>query len=162
MDLVDDLQLPLGDRERTRRAFLAAVGVAAVGVAGFGTGVTAVRFLQPEVLFEAPTRFRVGRPEDIPAGTLVVLPEQRVYLLRTPAGFVAMTAVCTHLGCLTRYEAENDIIFCPCHGSRFATDGSVVNGPAPLPLPRLALSLDNGLLVVDTAVTVSRDTVLAA
>lgn len=161
MALVDDLHLPFDDRERTRREFLAAVGAAAVGMAGLGTGVTAVRFLRPEVLFEAPTRYRIGRPEDIPVGTLVVLPEQRVYLMRAAAGFVAMTAVCTHLGCLTRYEAENSVIFCPCHGSRFAPDGAVVNGPAPRPLPRLALSLDKGLLVVDTAVTVSRDTVLA-
>ena len=160
MDLVDDLRLPLDDRERTRREFLAAVGAAAVGIAGLGTSVTAVRFLQPEVLFEAPTRFRVGRPDDIPVGTLVVLPEQRVYLMRTADGFVAMTEVCTHLGCLTRHEPENNVIFCPCHGSRFATDGAVVNGPAPLPLPRLALTLENGLLVVDTAVTVPRDTML--
>jgi len=160
MPLVDDLQLPLDDRERTRREFLAAIGAAAVGAAGLGTAVTSVRFLHPEVLFEAPTRFRVGRAEDIPIGTLVVLPEQRVYLMRAEAGFFAMTAVCTHLGCLTRYEAEHNVIFCPCHGSRFATDGAVVNGPAPVPLPRLALTLDNGVLVVDTAVTVSRDTVL--
>ncbi|MBI3048116.1 MAG: ubiquinol-cytochrome c reductase iron-sulfur subunit [Acidobacteria bacterium] len=160
MNLVDDLQLALDDRERTRREFLAALGLAAVSMAGLGTSVTAVRFMWPEVLFEAPTRFRVGRPEDIPVGTLVVLPEQRVYLVRDSAGFVAMTAVCTHLGCLTRYEAENNVIFCPCHGSRFATDGAVVNGPAPRPLPRLALTLENGLLVVDTAVVVSRDTVL--
>jgi len=160
MRLVDDLQLPLDDRERTRREFLARIGAAAVGVAGLGTGVTAVRFLRPEVLFEAPTRFRIGRPEDIPVGTLVVLPEQRVYLMRASAGFFAMTAVCTHLGCLTRYETEHNVIFCPCHGSRFATDGAVVNGPAPLPLPRLALTLENGALVVDTAVTVTRDTVL--
>ncbi len=161
MELVDDLQLPLDDRERSRREFLAALGAAAVGVAGLGTSVTAIRFMWPEVLFEAPTRFRIGRPEDIPVGTLVVLPEQRVYLMRAAAGFVAMTAVCTHLGCLTRYEAENAVIFCPCHGSRFATDGAVVNGPAPRPLPRLALTLENGRLVVDTAVIVSRDMVLA-
>jgi Rieske Fe-S protein len=37
----------------------------------------------------------------------------------------------------------------------------VINGPAPRPLPRLALTLDNGFLVVDTAVTVSPDDVLA-
>ncbi|OFW05220.1 MAG: hypothetical protein A3I61_10715 [Acidobacteria bacterium RIFCSPLOWO2_02_FULL_68_18] len=160
MYLVDDLQLPIDDRERTRREFLAALGAAAVAMAGLGTSVTAVRFMWPEVLFEAPTRFRVGRPEDIPVGTLVVLPEQRVYLMRAAAGFFAMTAVCTHLGCLTRYEAENNVVFCPCHGSRFAPDGAVVNGPAPRPLPRLALTLDNGVLVVDTAVVVPRDAVL--
>jgi cytochrome b6-f complex iron-sulfur subunit len=161
MPLVDDLQLSLDERERTRREFLAALGTLAVGLSGIGTSVTAVRFLWPEVLFEAPTRFRIGRPEEITVGTLVVLPEQRVYLVRAATGFIAMAAVCTHLGCLTRYEAETNAIFCPCHGSRFAADGAVINGPAPRPLPRLALTLDNGFLVVDTAVTVSPDDVLA-
>lgn len=152
--------MPLDEAERSRRAFLAAMGTLAVGMAGLGTGVTAVRFLWPEVLFEAPTRFRIGRAADIAVGTLVVLPAQRVYLMRAAGGFLAMSAVCTHLGCLTRYEAENNVIFCPCHGSRFATDGQVVNGPAPRPLPRLALTLEDGVLVVDTAVTVDRDALL--
>lgn len=139
---------------------MASIGALAAGVAGLGTSVTAVQFLRPEVLFEESTRYRIGRPEDIPVGTLVVLPEQRVYLMRDAAGFFAMSAVCTHLGCLTRYEQGSDVIFCPCHGSRFSPDGQVVNGPAPRPLPRLALALDKGMLVVDTSKVVDRDAVL--
>lgn len=162
MPLLDDLKLPLDERERSRRMFLGMVGGGAMAVAGLGTGVTAVRFLWPEVLFEQETRYRVGRPEEIPVGTVVVLPEQRVYIVRETRGFYALSAVCTHLGCLTRYEKELERFFCPCHGSRFSMDGRVAQGPAPRPLPRLLLALEQGVLVVDVARTVDEGFVLEA
>lgn len=162
MPLIDDLTTGLAadDRARTRRAFLEAVGAGALTLATLGTTVTAVRYLWPEVLFEPETRFRIGRPEEIAVGTLTVLPQQKVYVLRTADGFVAMSAVCTHLGCLTQYEREQNRIFCPCHGSRFAPDGHVTQGPAPRPLPRLQLALERGLLVVDVSKVVGPDAVL--
>jgi len=160
MPLLDDLKLDLDDAQRSRRAFLGVVAGGALGSAGLGTGITAVRYLWPEVLFEAETRFRVGRPEEIPPGTLVSLPEQRIYVVHGAEGFFAMTAVCTHLGCLTRYEADQNRIFCPCHGSRFSSTGEVTNGPAPMPLPRLEIALEQGVLVVDAAKIVEPTRVL--
>jgi cytochrome b6-f complex iron-sulfur subunit len=160
MPLIDDLRIPLDDEERTRRAFFQAVGAGALAVAGLGTGITAIRFLWPEVLFEPDTRFRIGRPEDIPVGTLAVLPAQKIFVVRDASGFYALSAVCTHLGCLVQFEREQDRILCPCHGSRFARDGRVTQGPAPRPLPRLQLSIERGLLVVDVAREVGPDAVL--
>jgi menaquinol-cytochrome c reductase iron-sulfur subunit len=162
MPLIDDLAAPLDDEERTRRAFLGLLGGAAMSAACLGTGITAVRYLWPEVLFEEETRFPVGRPEEIPVGTLLALPRQKLYVARGANGFFAMTAVCTHLGCLTRYEPENARILCPCHGSRFTTEGHVAAGPAPKPLPRLELRLENGILIVDAAKPVAPDFVLKA
>lgn len=162
MALIDDLRTPLpeGEAAHTRRVFLQAVGAGALALANVGTAVTAVRYLWPEVLFEPETRFRIGRPDDIAVGTLTVLPQQKVYVMHAASGFIAMSAVCTHLGCLTQYERENNRILCPCHGSQFAPDGSVRQGPAPRPLPRLALSVERGLLVVDTSKVVAPETVL--
>jgi cytochrome b6-f complex iron-sulfur subunit len=160
MPLVDDLKMPLEDEELSRREFLNWLGGSAMTVAALGTGITAVRYMWPEVLFEEETRYRIGKPEDIPVGTLVALPEQKIYVFHDAGGFFAMTATCTHLGCLTQYEKENSRIFCPCHGSRFSTAGQVTAGPAPKPLPRLLLTLEQGALVVDAAKTVEPDTIL--
>jgi cytochrome b6-f complex iron-sulfur subunit len=160
MPLIDDLRLPMSERDESRREFLAIVGAGALAMAGFGTTVTAVRYLWPEVLFEQETRFAVGRPEEIALGTLLVLPAQKVFVVHAPAGFFALSATCTHLGCMTRYEKENDRIFCPCHGSQFAVDGTVTGGPAPRPLPRLDLALEGGRLVVDVAKRAAPDAVL--
>ena len=43
-------------------------------------------------------------------------------------------SVCTHLGCVVPWSAAQNKFMCPCHGSQYAPDGSVVRGPAPLPL----------------------------
>jgi cytochrome b6-f complex iron-sulfur subunit len=45
-----------------------------------------------------------------------------------------LNAVCTHLGCVVPWSAATNKFMCPCHGSQYAPDGSVVRGPAPLPL----------------------------
>jgi len=161
MSLVDDLRAPTPEEDLTRREVLGKVTGAAFAAAGLGTAFTTVRYMRPNVLFEPPTRFQVGPPEEITPGTLLVLPEQKLFVGRNREGFFAMSATCTHLGCMTRYMGETGI-FCPCHGSHFNLDGKVVGGPAPRPLPRYQISLADGQLVVDTAQPVAPDFVLRA
>lgn len=88
--------------------------------------------------------------------------EQRVFIVRAKEGyFYALSAVCTHLGCIANWKAEDGIVACPCHGSKFDKEGNVIAGPAPRPLPRFAMSLDDqGTLVVDKAVTVGEESIL--
>ena len=82
--------------------------------------------------FEPPTTqtslFVVGTP-----ATLTVLPafieDAQVWLHQDLQGFYAIDATCTHLGCIVHLQ-PNDGYHCRCHGSRFALDGSLKNGPA--------------------------------
>lgn len=137
------------DGDLTRRHFLFTTGTGTViaGVIGF-IGATA-RYLFPNVLYEAPSRFPVGQPGDFPAGEATFLPDRRLFVFNGPEGFYAISAVCTHLGCTVRYAA-GDGFACPCHGSRFDANGQVVEGPAPRPLAWFGLSLSpRRELVVD-------------
>jgi rieske iron-sulfur protein len=61
-----------------------------------------------------------------------------------PAGLVAYSAICTHLGCTVAAAlTDRGDIICPCHGSQFdpAHDAAVVHGPANRPLPSLPLQI---------------------
>lgn len=142
-----------------RRRFLWFSGFGALGAASAGGAAVVLDFVHPKVLFEPPTAFRVGRPEDFPVNSVTADYDRRVYIVRSEVGFFALSAVCTHLGCITRY-VEEEAISCPCHGSKFATDGSLLVGPAPRGLRRIAIRLEDGELIVDTALEVQKDVVL--
>lgn len=133
---------------RRRLLFGTGVGSIAAGVVGF-VGAT-VRFLFPNVLYEPPSRFPVGRATDFPPSSATFLPEGRLFVFNSTEGFYAISSVCTHLGCNVRYEENAEQFACPCHGSVFDRLGRVVTGPAPRPLLWFGLSLSaRGELVVD-------------
>ena len=147
--------------DETRRDFLARIGVGACAAAALGSGAVTLDFLKPKVLFEPPTSFHAGGPADYPEGTVRFNREQRAYVIGGAGGVYALSAVCTHLGCITRYLSDENVIACPCHGSRFDLEGNVVHGPAPRPLPWLEVQADAaGILVVDTGVSIPRGKVL--
>ena len=55
---------------------------------------------------------------------------------RDDGSLVAVSARCTHLGCLVRWNDAERSWDCPCHGSRFSSEGEVIHGPAVTPLSR--------------------------
>lgn len=146
----------------SRRHFLELLGIGAVGATALGGLLLGANYLSPNVVKEPPTRFKIGLPEYYPPGSVTVNKEQRVFIVRAKAGyFYALSAVCTHLGCIANWKAEEGIVACPCHGSKFDKEGNVIAGPAPRALPRFAMSLDDqGTLVVDKSVIVGEESIL--
>jgi cytochrome b6-f complex iron-sulfur subunit len=145
-----------------RRRFFWISGLTALGATAVGGGAVLADFVDPKVLFEPPTAFRLGKPDNFPVNSVTADYTRKIYIVRTEVGFFALSAVCTHLGCITRWVEDDETIACPCHGSKFKRDGTVVQGPAPRPLRRIAIRLEDGELVVDTAVEVERDAILRA
>jgi len=160
----------------TRRSLLVRFGAAAA-VAGFGAqaGIV-VRSFVPNVSYDPPLTVKVGPPESFADG-LTFLADRRVFVVRDSKTFRAVSAVCTHLGCTVRAESREqrdpadpdgrrhvqvNQFSCPCHGSRYAADGSNLSGPAPRPLPafRVSLAPDDGQLVVDLGDEVPRSATL--
>lgn len=70
-------------------------------------------------------------------------------LARTsPTDVIALSAICTHEGCLVDFDSTQNLIVCPCHGSEFAESGAVVRGPARTPLVSYPTALSGDQLVV--------------
>ena len=134
--------------------------MAALGAAAAGSAAVVLDFAHPKVLFEPPTAFRIGKPESFAVNSITPDYDRKIYIVRTEVGFFALSAVCTHLGCVTKWMEDEEAIACPCHGSKFARDGALVLGPAPRGLRRIAIRLEDGELVVDTAVDVGKDEIL--
>ncbi|KQW99601.1 FAD-dependent oxidoreductase [Flavobacterium sp. Root420] len=77
---------------------------------------------------------------DLPAGEGGVISSglKRIAVYRDyDNSLKAFSAVCPHLGCIVNWNSDEKSFDCPCHGSRFSTDGSVINGPAQTDLHKI-------------------------
>src|SRR5688500_2937026 len=141
----------------TRRGFFSWAAVGWVGfAAAIGGCMTAFgRFMYPNVLYEPPTNFKVGRPEDFPKGVVDERYKESngVWIVNLGDRLVALIAVCTHLGCPPAWLEAQNKFKCPCHGSGYYKTGINFEGPTPRPLERAAIAVDpeDGQIVVDKA-----------
>ena len=95
-----------------------------------------------------------------PMGSATYLTQARAWLYRDVQGVYAISIICPHLGCSVERHPED--FLCPCHGSRFTAQGTVINGPAAKNLNYLKLSLaPDGVLHLDLTQTVSANERLA-
>jgi cytochrome b6-f complex iron-sulfur subunit len=143
--------------ETTRRKAFVQIGVGSMCAACAGASVFGYEFLGPNVLYEPSPIVNAGKPDQYPVGSVTQDLQSGIYIVHAPEGLYAMSAVCTHLGCLTAWKPELDMVACPCHGSKFRRDGSKIEGPAPRPLRWLEASLsDEGDLLVDRSEELER------
>jgi Rieske Fe-S protein len=91
----------------------------------------------------------LGMVTDVPVGGGKIYTDAKVVVTQPSKGeYKAFSAVCTHVGCLCNQVAAGTIN-CPCHGSKFKiTDGSVVAGPAPAPLPAKTITVSAGKILL--------------
>jgi cytochrome b6-f complex iron-sulfur subunit len=110
-----------------------------------------VRYLVPSVYYEPPQSFKIGNPADFAFGAPAFLADEKIFVFRDrDKGFSVASAVCTHLGCTVAHFQSDQRFHCPCHGSVFGADGSVLHGPAPRPLQWYEVTLArDGQLRVD-------------
>ena len=138
-----------------RRQFFVKLGAGSLAVAGMGGCMFGMQYMAPSVLYEPSPIVNIGKPEQYPIDSVTPDPRFGIFVVRLQEGFYALSAVCTHLGCLSVWKPESGVIACPCHGSVFQRDGSVIGGPASRPLPRLKMWMtDDGSLMVDRSTTV--------
>lgn len=85
----------------------------------------------------------IAKVSDVPVGGAVTAEaagEPVIVAQPTQGEIVAMSAICTHMGC--EVKAEGGMIKCPCHGSTFDLMGGNTGGPADQPLPKVDVTVD--------------------
>lgn len=121
----------------------------------FGMFVGNVWIYAKSLLHKPPVypRVVVAQLGEIPVGGVKIFsyPSANDPCLMVRTGedvYVAYSQKCTHLSCAVYYEKEMNRIKCPCHQGFFSiTDGSVISGPPPRPLPKVVLERSSGELV---------------
>lgn len=134
----------------TRRRFLTLTASIPLGLAV----VTPMTLLAgtlnpPQALRPAPPKMAVIKAADIQDKPVEFVYDGAPALLFKREGeIIAFSRVCTHLGCIVAWNAENQQFECPCHGGIYNAKGDVVKGPPPKPLLRLATWLEEGIVMV--------------
>jgi len=140
--------------KRTRREFLRRMGV-------FGALILAMgAFLRQLLVFFSPSmkktpthKFLVAKVDEVPLGQAkeITIQGKPVFVVHLESGFKVFSGVCTHLGCIVKWEPNNDRFYCPCHKGVFNREGDVMEGPPPRPLDEFVVELDENLVFIQVA-----------
>ena len=105
------------------------------------------------------SKFQIQRPEEVVFhrtrvdGWRVANEKATAWVVKfDDHNVVAYSPACTHLGCAYHWDDQQNNFVCPCHTSIFGIDGKVLGGPAPRPLDRYAIRVDNGKLFIGSQV----------
>jgi menaquinol-cytochrome c reductase iron-sulfur subunit len=154
-----------GEKQFSRRNFMSIATWAIGGLIGLGLGIPGIAYVlgpakksdedqdwirlgpTSKVELNTPTLFKTTITKQ--TGWIVNEEEISVYIL-TDNGrdYIAMTNICTHLGCRVRWISEEEQFFCPCHTAVFDKNGDVAEGPPPRPLDRYEVKIEDDQLYI--------------
>lgn len=151
----------MADLDQGRRRFLGRLMRVLGGIALLEAGWIAVSSLvartREQSSPDGPSVIVAGPVDRFALGSVTPFAEGRFYLARDEdGGFLALHRKCTHLGCSVPWNEDEQRFACPCHASAFDIHGDVVNAPAPRPLDLYAVTIDDGIVKVDTARLIRR------
>ena len=118
---------------------------------------TLASFLYPLFKYFSPPVEEIGAKRLVLAKKEILLGEAKeivfnstpgVVINRPDKGYIALSRVCTHLGCLVDYQKDKKRLLCPCHAGVYDLAGNVVSGPPPRPLPKFPLRVEGDSIII--------------
>ena len=153
----------MADNKLVRRDLLkvlcASSAVCGIGCGGVDEIVGKDEFTKLPAIIAGVVKISI---EDFPAlmepggglvGTVEGMKDPVAITHETEGTFMAMPAMCTHMTCVLRWNRLNSTLDCPCHGSSFELDGTVLNGPATRSLTRYETRFDAVAKTLDIKLT---------
>jgi len=145
---------PTGSTPTRRRFLQLSVGVSLL-ITAAGALVPILAYLWPRGNTSSTGgRVLVGATSELPVGKgkVVSLSGKPALVVNTSQGLRAYSAVCTHLGCVVKWDESRGYIWCPCHDGRFnVVTGAVISGPPPAPLAALPVKSEGGQIYLGGA-----------
>ena len=149
--------------ENSRRGFLKKVTVGVYGLVTFLIGLPLVSFfispafkkskekwvdIGPVGNFNSPEPISVKYDRDLKDGWDLKKVSATVWVYKSAGELVAISPICTHLGCSVSFDSGRDSFACPCHGGLYDKSGAVIGGPPPKPLMRHETKITDGNLII--------------
>ena len=143
--------MEINNEKVSRRNFIynfSIIGAAALAAVVFVKYVFA--FLFPSLKQVKEHKYMVARESDIPVGKAkeITLGKKPAFVVRLEDGYKVFSGVCTHLGCIVRWEEEKSRFYCPCHQGIFDKSGKVTDGPPPRPLDEYRVEIERNMVFV--------------
>lgn len=143
---MSDLNVSESQRRKLLAVMLGLVGTALAGMSAWPI----LRFLAPGGGVKDAGKVGIDKSL-VPVGAAHLFSfngRPAVLLQKKPGEFIALSAVCTHLGCIVKWVEADQELLCPCHGGRFSTEGVVLGGPPPAPLELYPVSLQDDQILI--------------
>ena len=141
------------DKPHTRRSFLDLMIALGSSVMAAAMTIPGLMYLWPAAKGGRLERVEVKGAKSLTVGqgATILVGSEAVVVVRTRSGFRALSAVCTHLGCLVKWDSLRREFLCPCHAAVFDENGQVVSGPPPAPLREFAVKEVEGRVYVSSS-----------
>ncbi|MGC8796096.1 ubiquinol-cytochrome c reductase iron-sulfur subunit [Thermodesulfovibrio sp. 3462-1] len=138
-----------------RRLFLKKIINFIFLIAGLLFAVTGLIFLKPKKPKNRPLNFFEISEDKIPKEGVkkvdIAVEEGKlikIFLVNKNNSIIAISPVCTHLGCFVNFDRTVNEFICPCHGGRYDIEGKVIDGPPKNALHRLPIKMENGKIFI--------------
>jgi len=142
----------MAEEKTTRRTFLQRLlqGTVAAGALGVFGALFAYLFPPRRTFLPTKRQQKVGKASEFQIGKAksIIFKGEPLLVLRLRAGFVALSAICTHRGCIVAWDEKRQVIACPCHGGIFDAQGNVLAGLPTRSLRPFRAEVVNGELYV--------------
>lgn len=124
-------------------------------MAGLMGAVCVLEFMYPLLKLVTPIQRGEAEPvmvplEDVPVGSAkqIIYDGSPSIVLNHKEGIIALSLVCTHLGCIVKWDEQQQNFQCPCHEGFFDKTGKVISGPPPAPLEQLTVKITGNKLII--------------
>ena len=140
----------------SRRSFLSTAWKVSFGLLAAAGVITTWDLLKPTLAAGVDVIVKTVTPDAVPSSGVLEVRDARGYLVKVDEEeILALSEVCSHLGCRVPFITENDQFECPCHGSKFTREGDYIEGPAPRGMDEYETAVVEGVIVIDTSVVIA-------
>lgn len=139
------------EKKQNRREFILNSAIVGAVILAIGSFVKSVfSYLLPEGREKTYHKYLVAKHDELTIGKAkeITLAERPVFVVHLESGYKVFSGICTHLGCIVRWEDQKNHFLCPCHQGVFSKTGEVISGPPPRALDEFQVKVEDNLVFI--------------